>query len=62
MTFSVDISSSILSLVSQFFQGKPNGFGQVFNYLTFKHMTALRKGFSLSLIISINYCFGYMQS
>ena len=35
------------------------GFGQVFDNLTFKCMTALRKK---SLIISLTTVFGYMES
>ena len=43
MAFLAKVPWSIVSVVSQLFQGKPNGLQHVFDNLTVKRMTALRE-------------------
>ena len=43
MAFLVRILSTIVSAISQLFQGKPIGFEQVFDDVTFKRKGTLRK-------------------
>ena len=38
------------------------GFEQFFDYLPFKHMTALKKKIQSFIDYFLNYWFGYMQS
>ena len=57
MAFLLTVPWSIVSVVSQLFQGKPNGFEHVFHYLTLKRMSALRKNIQSVIDCVLNYCF-----
>ena len=62
MVFLVKVPWSIVSFVSQLLQGETMGFEQVFDNLTFKRMTALRKQIQSVADYFQSTAFGYMQS
>ena len=49
------------SVISQLFQGEPNGIGTGFDNPTVKQMDALTKQIQSLLGYVLNHCFGYMQ-
>ena len=57
MAFLVKISWTIVSAISQLFQGEPKGFEQVFDNLTSKHMDALMKQIQSLVDYVLNHCF-----
>ena len=62
MAFLVKVPWSIDSVVSQLFQANQMGFEQVFDKLTFKPMTTLRKKIQSVIDYVLTTVFGYMQS
>ena len=57
MAFLVKVPRAIVSVISQLFQGEPNGIQTGFDNLTVEHMDALRKQIQSLVDYVLNQCF-----